>query len=154
MKKFRCGSSLLISFKSSFLSINSSFHARKHDLLSNLFISSLAYSLFSTFYGFLNKYRFRGLGHRIYIRKHKFVFSMGYSHLIYRLLDLDLSNRQKKTKKVTYFCMRGVDNINLRNSIFNLQSIRIPNCYCSNGIFIHGIHVIRKQGKKPFGFML
>ena len=110
----------------------------------------LSRSLWSTFFGFFSKYRIKGLGHRIYIKKNNFVFKIGYSHLVYKLLDYNLINSPKRFKKEYYFAVRGLDYINLRRSLFIIQSYRIPNCYCFNGIFVQGLDVDAKEGKKGF----
>lgn len=92
----------------------------------------------------------KGLGHRIYIKRNNFVYKIGYSHTVYKVLDLNLVNNQKRFKKEVYFALRGIDNINVTNALLTIQSYRIPNCYCFNGIFIHGISVEAKEGKKGF----
>jgi hypothetical protein len=113
-------------------------------------ISLLSRSFISVSFGFFSKYRIKGLGHRIYIHKNTFLYKIGYSHLLYRLLDYNLINMKKRFKKETYFAVRGLDYINLRRSIFIIQSYRIPNCYCFNGIFIHGLIVDAKESKRGF----
>jgi len=72
--------------------------------------------------------------------------------LLYKVLDLNIINNPKRYKKEFYFAIRGLDKTNVRRSLSIIQSYRIPNCYCFNGIFIHGILVEEKEGKK--GFML
>lgn len=113
-------------------------------------ISLLSHSLWSIYFGFFSKYRIKGLGHRIYIKKNSFVFKIGYSHLLYKLLDYNLINSPKRFKKEYYFAIRGLDFVNLKRNIFLIQSFRIPNCYCYNGIFIQGLYIYPKEGKRGF----
>jgi hypothetical protein len=117
-----------------------------------LFLNNISDCFFSTCFGFLVKYKMKGLGHRIFFRKNNFVFKLGYSHFIYKQLALDLKNSKKRFKKKPFFAIRGIDIVNLRNAIFAIQSLRLPNCYDKNGIFVRDIVVEWKQGKK--GFML
>ena len=70
--------------------------------------------------------------------------------MVYKLLDYNLINSPKRFKKEYYFAVRGLDYINLRRSLFIIQSYRIPNCYCFNGIFVQGLDVDAKEGKKGF----
>ena len=120
----------------------------KHKLL----LSTLSNCLWGTCFGYFSKYRIKGLGHRIYIKRNNFVYKIGYSHTLYKLLDLNLVNSQKRFKKEYYFAVRGLDLVCVRNSVFLIQSYRIPNSYCHNGIFVQGIIINAKEGKK--GFML
>ena len=94
----------------------------------------------------------KGLGHRIYLKRNNFVYKIGYSHIVYKLLELNLLNSPKRYKKEYYFAVRGLDLVGVRNSVNKIQSYRIPNSYCFNGIFIQGLVVQVKEGKK--GFML
>jgi ribosomal protein L6P/L9E len=88
----------------------------------------------STRFGFFAKYRMKGLGHRIFVRKNNFLFKLGYSHFIYKLLDLDLKHNKKRNKKKPFFAIRGMSLVNVRNAVFTIQSYRLPNCYDKNGI--------------------
>lgn len=71
---------------------------------------------------------------------------------MYKLLGFNLLNSPKRFKKEYYFAIRGLDLISVRNSVYIIQSYRIPNSYCFNGIFVQGLVVQAKEGKK--GFML
>jgi ribosomal protein S8/ribosomal protein L6P/L9E len=115
-----------------------------------LFRSLPSRSLRSVSFGFFSKYRIKGLGHRIYLNRNNFLFKIGYSHSVYKLLDSNLSNMRKRFKKEVYFAIRGLDIVNSRRSLFIIQSHRIPNCYCFNGVSIHGLPVDAKEGKKGF----
>lgn len=94
----------------------------------------------------------KGLGHRIYVRKGKFLYSLGYSHFLYKQLPLDVKHSPKRHKKKPFFALRGIDIVQLRNAMFTIQSYRLPNCYNKNGIFVRDIVVEFKECKK--GFML
>lgn len=130
--------------------LNSSY--RWYDFSSKLLFSYLSILLHSTSFGFYSKYRIKGLGHRIYIKRNNFLFKIGYSHLVYKVLPLNIVNNPKRFKKEYYFAIRGIDNCSVYNAVYTIQSYRIPNCYCFNGIFVHGTQVDPKEGKK--GFML
>lgn len=110
----------------------------------------LSRSFSSVSFGFASKYRIKGLGHRIYIYKNNVLFKIGYSHLLYKVLDYNLINAKKRFKKERYFAIRGMDYMNLRRSQFIMQSYRVPNCYCFNGIFVHGLIVDPKESKRGF----
>lgn len=88
----------------------------------------------STCFGFFAKYRMKGLGHRIFVRKNNFLYKLGYSHFIYKLLALDLKHNKKRNKKKPFFAIRGINLVNVRNAMFTIQSYRLPNCYDKNGI--------------------
>jgi ribosomal protein L6P/L9E len=96
----------------------------------------------STCFGFFAKYRMKGLGHRIFVRKSSFIFKLGYSHFIYKLLSLDLKHNKKRNKKKPFFAIRGMNLVNVRNSMFTIQSYRLPNCYYKNGILVLYIIVV------------
>lgn len=119
-------------------------YADVYSLLSRCFIGTL--------FGFYLKYRIKGLGHRIYIKKNIFVYKIGYSHLVYKILSFDLHNPPKRFKKQYYFALCGTDSERVNNAVFTIQTYRIPNCYCYNGIWVHDVVVEGKEGKK--GFML
>ena len=121
-----------------------------HSISKKLYISAISRCFWGTCFGYFLKYRMKGLGHRIYIKRNNFVYKIGYSHTVYKVLDLNLINNQKRFKKEVYFALRGIDNINVTNALLTIQSYRIPNCYCFNGIFIHGISIEAKEGKKGF----
>lgn len=88
----------------------------------------------STRFGFFAKYRMKGLGHRIFVRKNNFLFKLGYSHFIYKLLSLDLKHNKKRNKKKPFFAIRGMNVVNVRDAVYTIQSYRLPNCYDKNGI--------------------
>jgi ribosomal protein L6P/L9E len=118
---------------------------------------SLSTSLFSsnawgTVLGYYTKYRMKGLGHRIYQRVNTFIYKLGYSHTVYKILGFNLINSPKRFKKQYYVAVRGTDQQMVSDAARTIQSYRIPNCYCFNGIFIRGFYVEPKEGKK--GFML
>jgi hypothetical protein len=76
----------------------------------------------------------KGLGHRIFVRKNSFLFKLGYSHFIYKLLAFELKHNTKRHKKKPFFAVRGMNVVTVRNSMFMIQSYRLPNCYDKNGI--------------------
>jgi ribosomal protein L6P/L9E len=119
---------------------------------SKLLLSTISNCFWGTCFGFFSKYRIKGLGHRIYLKRNNFVYKIGYSHTVYKLLGLNLINSPKRFKKEYYFAIRGLDLVDVRNAVYSIQSYRIPNSYCLNGIFVHGIVMQEKEGKK--GFML
>lgn len=122
-------------------------------LLSNSLQLCLSYiqdCLLSTCLGFFAKYRMKGLGHRIFVRKNSFLFKLGYSHFLYKLLALDLKHNKKRNKKKPFFAIRGTNLVNVRNAIFTIQSYRLPNCYDKNGIWVRDIIVELKKSKKRF----
>jgi ribosomal protein L6P/L9E len=147
--KFRSSIEIISYISNSRLSIfNDSFDIRY--ISNKLYISVIARCFWGTCFGYFLKYRIKGLGHRIYIKQNNFVYKIGYSHTIYKMLDLNLLNYPKRFKKEYYFAIRGIENMNVINALLTIQSYRIPNCYCFNGIFIHGITVEAKEGKKGF----
>ena len=92
----------------------------------------------------------KGLGHRIFFRNHNFLFKLGYSHFLYKLLALDLKHNRKRNKKKPFFAIRGMNVVNVRNSLFTIQSYRLPNCYDKNGIWVRDVIVELKKSKKRF----
>lgn len=148
--KFRHSDEYYVHISNSFVNIYSVYHTLAFSY--KLILSLLSTVLWGTCFGYFSKYRIKGLGHRIYLKNNSFLYKIGYSHLVYKLLDFDIINSPKRFKKEFYFALRGLNLVNLRRSLFIIQSYRIPNCYCFNGIFIHGIIVEKKEGKK--GFML
>ncbi len=112
----------------------------------------LASSLWGVYFGLYNKYRMKGLGHRIYIFRNNFVYKLGYSHPVYKTLPFNIINSPKRFKKEYYFAVRGINNSIVQDAVNVTQSYRIPNCYRLNGIFPHNVIVEAKESKK--GFML
>jgi len=92
----------------------------------------------------------KGLGHRIFVRKSNFLFKLGYSHFIYKSLPLDIKHNKKRNKKKPFFAVRGMNVVSVRNSLFTIQSYRLPNCYDKNGIWVRDIIVDLKKSKKRF----
>jgi ribosomal protein L6P/L9E len=113
-------------------------------------MSTISRSFCGLCFGYFRKYRIKGLGHRIYIKRNNFVYKIGYSHTVYKILAFNLLTSPKRFKKQYYLAMRGIDYMNVMNAVLRIQSYRVPNCYCYNGIFIHDIVVEPKEGKKGF----
>jgi ribosomal protein L6P/L9E len=147
--KYRNDNSSFIFSETGWISLLSKFVSNTPVKLARAAMST---SFCGIYFGFYNKYRMKGLGHRIYLHRNNFVYKLGYSHLVYKLLSLDLINSPKRFKKEYYFAVRGISNIGVQNAVNAIQSYRIPNCYCFNGIFIHRVIVEAKESKK--GFML
>ena len=117
-----------------------------------LFMSTFSDCLYGLRFGYLSKYRMKGLGHRIYRKRSTFLYKLGYSHSIYKSLDLDVIQSPKRHKKKPYIALRGINSTSSGNASYTIQTYRVPNCYCGNGFFVRDFVVDKKEGKK--GFML
>lgn len=144
--KFRSYGILIVVYKTSICIFTIFFMC----LSLQLCISHIQDCIKSTCFGFFAKYRMKGLGHRIFIRKNSFLFKLGYSHFLYKLLALDLKHNKKRHKKKPFFAIRGINLVNVRNAMFTIQSYRLPNCYDKNGIWVRDIVVELKKSKKRF----
>jgi len=109
-----------------------------------------ATAFIGTRFGYPGKYKIKGLGHRLHYRSNQMIFKLGYSHVVYRLLDLDITSSPKRHKKKPYFAVRGINSTKLHNSLSILKNFRVPDVYCLNGISVRTELYVRKEGKKSF----
>jgi ribosomal protein L6P/L9E len=149
ISKFRYAADMIIYISNAALRVTKDSFAMC-EVSDKVFISTISRRFRGMCFGYYIKYRIKGLGHRIYIRRNNFVYKIGYSHTVYKLLDLNLLTSPKRFKKEYYLAMRGLSITNVTDALNVIQSYRIPNCYCFNGIFIHGVSLDAKEGKKGF----
>lgn len=111
------------------------------------FLNSIHVLLKNILIGNTLKYKVIGLGHRGYYSRNIFFFKLGYSHLVFCFLPFFFFSKKKK-KKNRFYTIYGVDNIQLNNFFFFLQSLRIPDIYNFNGIFNRIDFFEKKKSKK------
>lgn len=75
-----------------------------------------------------------GRGYKLYYYLNYVILKLGYSHLCYFLLPLNVSFLSKKKK--SHFKMVSLSNELIGNLLFRMQSFRIPNTFKKKGIFI------------------
>jgi hypothetical protein len=78
--------------------------------------------------------KLEGRGYKLYYYLNYIVFKLGYSHLCYFLIPLNVLFLSKK-KKLNYK-MVSFSNQIMGNLLFRMQSFRIPNTFKKKGIFI------------------
>jgi hypothetical protein len=78
--------------------------------------------------------KLEGRGYKLYYYLNYVIFKLGYSHLCYFLLPLNVSFFSKKKK--SHFKVVSLSNELIGNLLFRMQSFRIPNTFKKKGIFI------------------
>jgi ribosomal protein L6P/L9E len=149
--KYRCFDSLhffvedmfITYVKSSYLnaSISKFFRTQLFNRFGNI--------LKSIIYGFDLKYKVIGLGHRGYFSKNIYLFKIGYSHLVFCFLPINVRAKKKKKKK-QFHKLYSIDINNLSNIFHKIKNMRIPDIYSSNGIYSRIDLYFFKKGKKSF----
>lgn len=95
-----------------------------------LFFSFLRSNLFYN----VKHLKLEGRGYKLYYYLNYVIFKLGYSHLCYFLLPMNMYfySRQKKS----YYRIVSFSNSQIGNLLFRMQCFRIPNTYKKKGIFI------------------
>lgn len=88
----------------------------------------------NSLYGSLGKFKIVGLGYKLLFNENQLLFKLGYSHFIYKHVNLRVYIKKKK-KKRKFISVGGIGNDIVNNLIKQIQSYRVPNKYCYNGIF-------------------
>lgn len=78
--------------------------------------------------------KLEGRGYKLYYYLNCVILKLGYSHLCYFLLPLNVSFLSKKKK--SHYKMVSFSNELIGNLLSRMQSFRIPNTYKKKGIFI------------------
>ncbi len=68
----------------------------------NFFLNLYTFFFFLN-YGYRIKFKVIGLGHRAYYTKNLYLLKLGYSHLVYSILNIAIRSKKKKRKKQIYF---------------------------------------------------
>lgn len=125
-----------------FYIINNIFYFFTFRLLSNNKIYSFWKSNKYLFFSFLKSNLFynikhlklEGRGYKLYYYLNYIILKLGYSHLCYFLLPLNvyfISKKKKSNYRIVSF-----SNSLIGNLLFRMQCFRIPNTYKKKGIFI------------------
>jgi len=95
----------------------------------------LFFSFFkSNFFYNIKHLKLEGRGYKLYYYLNYVIFKLGYSHLCYFLLPLNVYFFSKKKK--SNYKMISFSNDLIGNLLFRMQCFRIPNTYKKKGIFI------------------
>lgn len=113
------------------------------------FFKQLPTFLKTIIYGFDLKYKIIGLGHRGYFSKNLYLFKIGYSHLVFCFLPINIKAKKKKKKKI-FHKLYSINKVTLFNFFFHLKNMRVPDIYSSNGIYNRTDFYSFKKGKKSF----
>ena len=83
-------------------------------------------------FGYVNKFKLVGVGYRQFYSNNIIVFKLWYSHLVYKILPLNILTF-KKNKKKPFFCLYSLDKNNLNRVLHLWLSYRIRNTYTKKG---------------------
>jgi len=108
-----------------------------------IFISLFIVSIFT---GFRAKFKIHGRGYKLHQKNNNLVFKLGYSHLIFKTLDLAI-HLKKKDKRKTFFTLISLNYQLLTNTISSFRTFRIPNVYTKKGILNNTKKIAFKIGK-------
>lgn len=131
------------------LLINSNFNLnlnKKNTMNKIVFYNFLSLYLISILYGFRGKFKIVGRGYKLHKKNNNLIFKLGYSHLIYKTLDLSIFLKKKEKKKL-FFTLISLNYYLISRYISNFKSYRIPNIYKKKGIFNNTKKVLFKFGK-------
>lgn len=78
--------------------------------------------------------KLEGRGYKLYYYINYIIFKLGYSHLCYFLLPLNIYFYSKQKK--SYFKLVSFSTFSMGNLLFRMQCFKIPNRYKKKGIFI------------------
>jgi ribosomal protein L6P/L9E len=98
------------------------------------YVNKLSKLLINNLFGSLGKFKIVGLGYRLLYNDNQLFFKLGYSHIIYTHLSLIYYTKKKKKKK-KFVSIGSISDKSLNMLINKIQSYRIPDKYCSNGIY-------------------
>lgn len=114
------------------------------------FIGSLiGYLLRSATYGSSSRFRLYGRGYKALPFLHTYLFKLGYPYVLFYTLPLNIKLKKKKKR---HFFQRfiGIWPHEVKLYLSNIKSLRIPDVYCSKGIFKKSEYFVKKEGKKAF----
>jgi ribosomal protein L6P/L9E len=111
-----------------------------------LFQKFISLFLISIFIGFRGKFKIVGRGYKLHKKNNSLIFKLGYSHLIFKNLNLSLFLK-KKDKKKLFFTLISLNSYLISNYINVFRSYRLPNIYKKKGIFNNTKKVNFKLGK-------
>lgn len=110
----------------------------KYSLYSYWFNNSISFFFRHLFlltsYGYTNTFKIVGVGYRQFYSNNIVIYKLRYSHLIYKVLPLDILTFKKKKKK-TYFTLFSLNKNKLNNILHIWLSYRIANVYTKKGFF-------------------
>ncbi|MDF2698971.1 MAG: rplF [Haloplasmataceae bacterium] len=119
---------------------------KKNNLNRILFQNFISLFFVSILVGFRGKFKIVGRGYKLHKKNNNLVFKLGYSHLIFKNLDLSLFLKKKEKKKLFYTII-SLNNYLITNYINLFRTFRIPNVYKKKGIFNNTKKVLFKFGK-------
>jgi ribosomal protein L6P/L9E len=106
----------------------------------------ISFFLISIFTGFRAKFKIHGRGYKLHKKNNNLIFKLGYSHLIFKTLDLGVYLKRKDKKKMFYTLISSNYYL-LTNTINKFRSYRIPNIYSRKGILNNTKKILFKIGK-------
>jgi ribosomal protein L6P/L9E len=137
----------LLLFKSLILNSNLGIKLnKKYTINKILFQNFISLFIVSVLNGFRGKFKIVGRGYKLHKKNNNLVFKLGYSHLIFKTLDLSVFLKKKEKKKL-FFTLISLNYYLITNYINNFRSYRIPNIYKRKGIFNNTKKVLFKFGK-------
>lgn len=135
----------IILFKTFLLDLkkNRLFNYNNSRILLQYFFSMYFISIFT---GFRGKFKINGRGYKLYKKNNNLVFKLGYSHLIFKTLDLCMFLKKKEKKKIFYTLISLYYN-KLHHIINNFVRYKLPDIYSKRGIFNNTTKISFKIGK-------
>ena len=100
-------------------------------------------------HGSIARFRLTGRGYKSFPFIFTYLFKLGYSYLIFYTLPLPLRLKRKSKKKIFYNIM-GLWTSQTLLYLNQIKCLKIPDVYCSKGIFKQNEQIQQKEGKKSF----
>jgi ribosomal protein L6P/L9E len=129
-----------------FFLINNLYRHKTNTQNKILFQTFISLLIISIFLGFRGKFKIVGRGYKLHKKNNSLIFKLGYSHLIFKNLNLSVTLK-KKDKKELFFTLISLHPSLISNYINVFRSYRIPNIYKRKGIFNNTKKVNFKMGK-------
>lgn len=115
----------------------------------NFFFSNVTYFIASSLYGSVARFRLLGRGYKSFPLINTYMYKLGYSNSIYYTLPISIKVR-KKTKRMAFHQFIGIWSHKTNLYLSEIKSFRLPDVYCTKGIFERGQFFEKKEGKKAF----
>ncbi len=126
-----------------FLSAKNTKRYTNKKIIFQIFIS---FFLISVLTGYRAKFKIHGRGYKLHKRSNNLIFKLGYSHLIFKTLDLAIFLKKKEKKKI-FYTLISTNYYLLTNTVNQFRNYRIPNIYSRKGILNNTKKILFKIGK-------
>jgi ribosomal protein L6P/L9E len=107
---------------------------KRNNLNKIIFQKFISLFIISVFTGFRAKFKIVGRGYKLHKKNNNLIFKLGYSHLIFKTLDLVVFLKKKKKKKL-FYTLISLNSYLISSYVNIFKSYRLPNIFKKKGIF-------------------